>query len=926
MFTAKLNNITYLSIDHIIVYIFLISILLAGLYVGRKIKNMRDYSLANKNFGTSILLLTMLATTIGGGSSSGLAAKVYQHGIIAYITYLSIPLSIFLVGKFVIPRIINFEEQDLSMADIMGRFYGENAKILTGIIGFLFCIIGVGIQVMTLGFLFEILLGISKLKGCIIGGGIIIIYTSFGGIRSVAITDVLEFIVLIVIIPILASLAVSKAGGISNMLQNIPITKFEVLKSPNFRNYFIMFILFVFPTISLNPMAIQRIIMAKDRKQIKSIYMIFAAVTLAFYTMIFLLGLSSYLLDPNINYNTALPNTIKTILPIGLKGFAIAGMLAVIMSTGDSALNVGSIFLVHNIMDPLFKKIKVKINELVFIKFASLIIGIAAVYISYNSSDTLKLNFYILSLFSPLVTFPLLCALIGLKGDKRIFYISAGSALITFVIVLFITKLDDVAILSATFANIFSFLIYHYIKNGKFVFISKSFTDEKEIEEQNISLRKIKKYIFSLIPTPKNLIKITNNNIKRYGSSHIMFGAFFCINYIVPIFMWNYHETANLVPMTFLRFMGGLLSVGLILERRWPYNLKKYFPIYWYFSVCFCLPFTSTAMYLLMGASTEWIVNIALTIMLMAWLIDWKSFLILLIIGSINGILFGYFITQNNGSLIEFIRFNDTSSCYILIYTLLFSCLIGVIFFRKKDNDIQKKLNVLKLMAGSMAHEIKNVIGVDISNNMFLKMLLAELPKTIKGNKVTINIDLSTFNRINELVDNLGENTQKGIEIIKRIIVNMSKQINEKEFQILNIKECLNEAIEKYGMTKEQKNNIKIKIDQNIKFIGSKFFFTHILFNLIKNAYRFGREDCKINIWTQENKLFFKDNGPGISKDNLPYIFDYFFTTSSTGAGIGLPFSKMVIEKMDGDIYCDTKTGKDSYTTFIIDLSKIAKI
>ncbi len=915
------SYINYLSFDHIIVYIFLLSMLIAGLYVGRKVKDIKDYSIANKNFGTSVLLLTMLATTIGGGSSSGLAAKIYQHGIIVLFAFLAVPISIFLVGKFIIPRIINFEENDLSMADIMGRFYGEKAKIFTGIIGFLYCLTMVAIQVMTLGFLFEILLGTSKFTGSIIGGGVIIIYTSFGGIRSVAITDVLEFIVLIVIIPLLANLAINKAGGLNNIISNIPADKFKIFENKHFFKYLIFFVLCIIPTYSLSPMGIQRIIMAKNKKQIKKIYMYYSLITAVFYVMITLLGLATLSMNPNMNYNLALPNAIKTILPIGLRGFAIAGMLAVIMSTGDSALNVGSIFFVHNTVNPILKKFNIKINSLLFIKIASLLIGIGAIYLGYYGKDALNLNLYALALFSPLITIPFVCALLGMKGNAYNFFLPAIFAFITFVIVFFILKNKDIAVLLATFTNIITFFGYHYLKNRKFVFIKRSFEEEMELED-SISWDKIKSFFISAVPTPKNILKYATNTIQRYGSNHVMFGAFFCINYIVPIFMWNYQETNNLTAMTFLRFTGGVLCVGLILEKRWPYKLKKLFPIFWYFTVCFCLPFVSTAMYILMGGTTEWIVNISLTIMLMAWLIDWKTFLILLIIGSINGVLFGYYITNSNGTLIELLRFNEVSSAYILIYTIAFACLIGVVFFRKKDNDIRKKLSTLKIMGGSMAHEIKNIIGVEVSNNMFLKMLFDNIQKTKQNNEIILKTDENTYNKINEIINSLGENTQKGLDTVKRIIINMTNQVNKKEFKVLEIKNCINDAIEKYGMSLKQKKNIKIDIKENFKFLGPDFFFRHVIYNLIKNAFKYAREDCKIKIWTDGHNLFFRDNGAGIAKDDLPYIFDYFFTSTSTSPGIGLPFSKMVMGKIGGDIKCDTKTGKESYTTFILSFPK----
>ena len=66
----------------------------------------------------------------------------------------------------------------------------------------------------------------------------------------------------------------------------------------------------------------------------------------------------------------------------------------------------------------------------------------------------------------------------------------------------------------------------------------------------------------------------------------------------------------------------------------------------------------------------------------------------------------------------------------------------------------------------------------------------------------------------------------------------------------------------------------------------------------LENAHKHGGQDVKIKIWTKGSRLYFKDYGTGIPKENLPYIFDRFYTGSKTGTGIGLAFCKMVMEIM----------------------------
>jgi signal transduction histidine kinase len=100
----------------------------------------------------------------------------------------------------------------------------------------------------------------------------------------------------------------------------------------------------------------------------------------------------------------------------------------------------------------------------------------------------------------------------------------------------------------------------------------------------------------------------------------------------------------------------------------------------------------------------------------------------------------------------------------------------------------------------------------------------------------------------------------------------------------------------------------------------------HVFFNLIKNSlyYLKRAEKGSVHIWIENgiknNTLHFQDTGTGIPPENLPHIFDQFFSTESNGTGIGLAFCKLVMQSMDGNIECVSELGK--YTEFILTFPK----
>lgn len=109
-----------------------------------------------------------------------------------------------------------------------------------------------------------------------------------------------------------------------------------------------------------------------------------------------------------------------------------------------------------------------------------------------------------------------------------------------------------------------------------------------------------------------------------------------------------------------------------------------------------------------------------------------------------------------------------------------------------------------------------------------------------------------------------------------------------------------------------------MSLEDDFLFKGSDYYLEHVLFNLLKNTYKYGGEDSHINIWLKNHCIYFEDDGPGINEADLPYVFDRFYTTESTGMGMGLAFCKSVMEEFKGKILCESKTKEESKNTYTL--------
>jgi len=144
----------------------------------------------------------------------------------------------------------------------------------------------------------------------------------------------------------------------------------------------------------------------------------------------------------------------------------------------------------------------------------------------------------------------------------------------------------------------------------------------------------------------------------------------------------------------------------------------------------------------------------------------------------------------------------------------------------------------------------------------------------------------------------------------------------------LDIHEIINTAINNTHLLIDQRNG-KIITElhaTNTKFQADRVHLTNIIFNLIDNAVKYSKESPEITLVTEnaENgiKIYIKDNGIGISKENQKKIFDKFYRVPTgnvhnvKGFGLGLSYVQAVVQKHGGEISVHSELGKGS--TFIV--------
>ena len=121
------------------------------------------------------------------------------------------------------------------------------------------------------------------------------------------------------------------------------------------------------------------------------------------------------------------------------------------------------------------------------------------------------------------------------------------------------------------------------------------------------------------------LADISAKRVEEYGARYVAFGVFSTVNYLIPMYMWSEWH-ANDTSVYTVRIIAIVLSFVLTVSDSWNDSLKKYRPLYWHFTVMFCLPFLVTFMLLFDGFTLYWIVNINIAVLFGIILLDFESF------------------------------------------------------------------------------------------------------------------------------------------------------------------------------------------------------------------------------------------------------------------------------------------------------------
>ncbi|MHC0448572.1 MAG: sodium:solute symporter family protein, partial [Candidatus Lariskella arthropodorum] len=314
-------------IDVIIVIAYLSLCILIGLYKSGSIKTLKEYTLGKGSFSDIVIITTLFATDIGAGSVIGNISKVYMLGSFYIVALLFSPVLWIISAKIYGQNIDQFRGL-MSISDIMEKLYGKTGRCVTNIASILLSIGVIVMQAAVMGHITNYFFGIGYHKSVIITVLILALYSSLGGIKAVAFTDVFQLVVIMVAIPIACSFAYNDIGGYSGIVHRLPQDMLKLDLNAENIWLFLSIILYSLLPMDAAPF-IQRFLICKNSIQLTHCLNVSAILAFFLTIIICIVGLILKIKEPDIDHNIVFIHFIMEHITVGFKGLIIAGLLAV---------------------------------------------------------------------------------------------------------------------------------------------------------------------------------------------------------------------------------------------------------------------------------------------------------------------------------------------------------------------------------------------------------------------------------------------------------------------------------------------------------------------------------------------------------------------------------------------------------------------
>lgn len=310
-----------------------------GLWIGRRVRNSDSFFVAGRSLGPGLLFSTLIAANIGAGSTVGAAGLGYRDGISAWWWVGAAAVGSFVQAMWIGPRMRQTAETHglRTVGDYLEFRYSANVRTLASALLWIGTLAILAGQLIAVSTLLTAVAGVPKWVGCLLGGVVITIYFTAGGLLSSAWVSVVQVTVKFLGFALAFPAALAMAGGWARLSQQAPQPDYWNAMAGGGSGW--TYLLLLAPAFMVSPGLLQKVFGARDDRAVRVGVGLNALALLLFASVPPLLGMIARVLHPALpDPQLALPTLLATDVPVAIGALGLAALFSAEVSSADALL------------------------------------------------------------------------------------------------------------------------------------------------------------------------------------------------------------------------------------------------------------------------------------------------------------------------------------------------------------------------------------------------------------------------------------------------------------------------------------------------------------------------------------------------------------------------------------------------------------
>lgn len=406
---------------------YAVLLILIGALVGRRVTSAEGFFVAERRLGPALLFTTLTAANLGAGSTVGVSALAWRHGLSAWWWIGSAGIGSMILAFWVGPRIwrLAVRHNLYTLSDWLDLRYGKAFR------GLLSAMMAVGTlalfagQLLGIAWILQVAAGVPTTVGVVAGAVVTTLYFAAGGLFSAAVVNLVEVAVILAGFAAALPFIWSFVGGWEGLTAKVGQNLAEAERTDA---YFSMggmgttaivgYLVMLVPSFFISPGLIGKVFGARDERTIRWGTALGGVVQLVFAVIPVFIGVAAFACFPDLSRaDLALPTAIKEMLPFSIATLSLAAIFAAEVSTADAVLYM----LAGSITNDLYKRfLHPSLSDRGLLwgsRLVSLASGVAGVFLALRLESIISALTIFYSLMSVSLAAPLVLGLLTSRAS-----------------------------------------------------------------------------------------------------------------------------------------------------------------------------------------------------------------------------------------------------------------------------------------------------------------------------------------------------------------------------------------------------------------------------------------------------------------------------------------------------------------------------